>query len=315
MTDDKNLSGHLALLGANVIFGLNMPISKTVLSLDFVTPYTLNLFRMGGAAILFWIASLFCRREKVPVRDILLLFAASLFGVQLNQVSFLIGLSMTAPVDASIVATTVPIITMIISALYLKEPITWKKVIGVLVGASGAIMLIMSAQSASGGESHLAGNLLCLLSAASFATYLVLFKKLIGRYSSVTLMKWMFLFAALCNLPFCWGDFFSTDFSRFTWDVSLRVAYVVGGATFLAYLMIPVGQRLLRPTIVSMYNYVQPLVASLVAVLIGLDAMNWTKGVAAILVFSGVYIVTLSKSRAQLEAEKAARAEKNRDNA
>ena len=120
-------------------------------------------------------------------------------------------------------------------------------------------------------------------------------------------MKWMFLFAALCNLTFCWDDFVSTDFSRFTWDVSLRVAYVVCGATFLSYMLIPVGQRTLRPTVVSMYNYVQPLVASLVAVLIGLDSMNWVKGVAAVLVFSGVYIVTLSKSRAQLEAERAAR--------
>ena len=141
---DHSMKGHLALLLANTMFGFNVPIAKGVLASGMVSPYALNLFRMGGAALLFWIASLFAPREKVSRKDLVLLFFASLFSIQLNQTSFLIGLSMTSPIDASIAASTVPILTMLIAAVYLKEPITWKKAIGVAVGASGALLLILS---------------------------------------------------------------------------------------------------------------------------------------------------------------------------
>ena len=301
MTNDKHLPGHATMLVTNIIFGLNLPISKMLLDNDFISSYSLNFFRMIGGAALFWIASLFVKHEKVPIKDIGLLFLASFFGVMFNQVTFLKGLGMTDPVEASIVTTVVPILTMIIAALYLREPITWKKVIGVLIGAAGAIILILNTGEIGGGNSHMTGNLLCLLSGASYATYLVVFRKLIGRYSPVTLMKWMFLFAAIGTTPLTWGDFRTIDFALFTWEITAGVVFVVIGATFLAYLLIPIGQRILRPTVVSMYNYLQPLVASLVAIAIGLDGFTWEKGVAGILVFLGVYVVTLSKSRAQME--------------
>ena len=293
---DHSMKGHLALLLANTMFGFNVPIAKGVLASGMVSPYALNLFRMGGAALLFWIASLFAPREKVSRKDLVLLFFASLFSIQLNQTSFLIGLSMTSPIDASIAASTVPILTMLIAAVYLKEPITWKKAIGVAVGASGALLLILSngTVDTAGRSGSIAGDMICLMGALSFAIYLAVFKRLIARYSSVTLMKWMFLYAAICAIPLCGGDAAAID-------------YVVCCATFFSYLLIPVGQKYLRPTVVGMYTYLQPFIASVVAVLAGLDRFGFTKGIAAVMVCLGVYIVNQSKSRAQLDAERAAR--------
>lgn len=303
-TNDKYLPGHAAMLAANIIFGINLPISKMLLSTGYMTSYSLNFTRMIGGALLFWFASLFVAREKVPLKDIGKLFLAAFFGIMLNQVTFLKGLSMTAPVEASIIATTVPILTMIIAALYLKEPVTWKKAIGVMIGAAGAITLILNTVNGHReADARLLGNLLCLLSGTSFAFYLVVFRGLIGRYKPVTLMKWMFLFAAIGTTPLTWHDFRTMDFSLFTWDTTAEVIFVVVGATFLAYLLIPIGQRILRPTVVSMYNYLQPLVASLLAIAVGLDVFTWDKAVAGVLVFTGVYVVTVSKSRAQVEEQ------------
>lgn len=300
------------MLTANLIFGLNTPISKSVLELGSVTPYGLTMFRMIGAAILFWCISLFTRKEYVPPRDLLMLFLASLFGIQLNQTMFLIGLSHTSPIDASIVVTLVPILTMVISAMYLREPITWKKAIGVFIGASGALLLILSSQNSAGGAGgNMTGNLLCFMSSLSFATYLTVFKPLIMRYSPITLMKWMFLYAALCSLPFGYHEIADINYGALATDTYLRIGYVVVLATFIAYIMIPVGQQRLRPTVVSMYNYLQPLVSSVVAVVMGMDVFGWEKTLAGVLVFLGVYVVTSSKSRAQLEAEKAAKAATN----
>ena len=306
---DHSMKGHLALLLANTMFGFNVPIAKGVLASGMVSPYALNLFRMGGAALLFWIASLFAPREKVSRKDLVLLFFASLFSIQLNQTSFLIGLSMTSPIDASIAASTVPILTMLIAAVYLKEPITWKKAIGVAVGASGALLLILSngTVDTAGRSGSIAGDMICLMGALSFAIYLAVFKRLIARYSSVTMMKWMFLYAAICAIPLCGGDAAAIDYAHLSPALWGGVLYVVCCATFFSYLLIPVGQKYLRPTVVGMYTYLQPFIASVVAVLAGLDRFGFAKGIAAVMVCLGVYIVNQSKSRAQLDAERAAR--------
>ena len=290
---DHSMKGHLALLLANTMFGFNVPIAKGVLASGMVSPYALNLFRMGGAALLFWIASLFAPREKVSRKDLVLLFFASLFSIQLNQTSFLIGLSMTSPIDASIAASTVPILTMLIAAVYLKEPITWKKAIGVAVGASGALLLILSngTVDTAGRSGSIAGDMICLMGALSFAIYLAVFKRLIARYSSVTLMKWMFLYAAICAIPLCGGDAAAIDYAHLSPALWGGVLYVVCCATFFSYLLIPVGQKYLRPTVVGMYTYLQPFIASVVAVLAGLDRFGFAKGIAAVMVCLGVYIV------------------------
>lgn len=304
-TNNKYYKGHIAILVANITFGLMSPMSKAVLNTGFFSAYSLTMMRMVGAAAAFWIASLFTRKESVSPKDLMLLFFASLLGVVINQFSFIKGVSLTSPIDASIVTTTTPIITMILAALYLKEPITGKKVIGILIGASGALLLILSGNHKNlPGENNLAGNLLCLLAQISFATYYVVFKNLICRYSPVTLMKWMFLYASICCIPFTFGDLSAIPFRSLPVNIYLELIFIVFGATFMAYLLMPVAQQILRPTVVSTYNYVQPLVASLVAVWMGMGTFGITKGIAVILVFAGVYFVTQSKSKAQLDAER-----------
>jgi drug/metabolite transporter (DMT)-like permease len=302
--DDKNLKGHTALLIAYVIFGLNTPVTKNILTHGETSAMALTFYRFAGAAALFWIASLFSKRERVSPRDILMLSIGSLFAIFINQMSFIEGLSMTSPIDASVITTLVPIMTMILAAFFLKEPITWKKVIGVLVGASGALLLIFNGNIVSHNTASIEGNLLCMLSCLAFAIYLAAFKKLIIRYRAVTSMKWMFLSATICSIPFCWRDISTINYATMPVDMYLSIVYVVVLATFISYLLIPIGQKLLRPTIVSMYNYLQPLVSSFVAVILGMDTFGLVKSFAALLIFLGVYIVTKSKSRAQMEKEK-----------
>ena len=292
------------MLGVGVIFGLLSPVSKALLDSGLISPAGLMMTRTAGAAAAFGTASLFVRREPVAWRDRLSLFFAALLGIVLNQGSFILGVSMTSPIDASVVTTTAPIFAMIIAALYLREPITGMKIAGVAIGAVGALMLILSSPAAaSSGGGSVGGDLLCMFAQLSYATYFVVFKGLIGRYGPVTLMKWMFLFATLCWLPFGAEVFVSTRWQAFGWRNFAEVGFIVLGATFLTYLLLPVGQKNLRPTVGCMYNYLQPLVASLVAVLAGMDRFTTVKAAAVVLVFAGVYVVTRSKSKAQMDAE------------
>jgi len=297
---DISFKGHLSLFAAYIIFGFAAPVGKSIMMPGGIDPFSLVFFRTAGAALLFWITSLFVPREKVAKKDLFLLLGAALFGIVFNQFSFIIGLSKTSPVDVSLIATLGPIITMLVSAAYLKEPITFKKVLGVVVGASGVLLLILTGAELPGGESSLTGNLLCLLSSLSFAIYLTVFRDLIRRYSSITLMKWMFLYAALISFPVCYGKVQIIDYRSLSTNIYLAIIFIVCCATFISYMLLPLGQKRLRPTIVSMYNYLQPMVGSVIAVAMGLDVFGWGKAAAATLVFLGVFIVTQSKSRAQM---------------
>jgi len=301
---DKHLGGHGALIGAYIIFGLNIPVMKSVLTDGHFSSSDMAFFRFAGAMLFFWIASLFLPKEKVSRRDMFLMFLASLLGIFLNQYFFSIGLSLTSPIDAAIINTVGPIMTMILAAFFLKEPVTWKKAIGVMIGVAGALLLIFSNNPHERESGSLAGNMLVLASTLSFVIYLTAFKPLVTRYSPVTLMKWMFLYATVCSVPFCLHGLMAADYAGVSTSVWAKTFYVVFMATFIAYLLVPIGQKYLRPTIVSMYNYVQPVVSSLVAVCLGMDVFGWRKGLATLLVFVGVYVVTQSKSRAQLVAEK-----------
>ena len=294
----------MALLLANIIFGVNNPVARMLMP-EVLDPMALTFFRFSGGLVLFWIASLFFKREHVSAKDKLLLFFASIFGLSLNQLPFFFGLSMTSSIDASIVVTMLPIVTMLLAAVFLREPITQMKAVGVLVGASGALIIVFSNNSVSqNGTGNMLGNLIVFLAVISFSLYLTLFKNLISKYQPVTVMKWMFLFATITGLPFCYNSLTEMSMTDLPLNVWLSIGFVVVFATFLGYLLLPVGQKTLRPTTLSMYNYVQPIMASLVAILVGIDRFGYQQALAAILVFSGVYIVTQSKSRAQLEAEK-----------
>lgn len=301
----KKEKGHLAMFTANMAWGLMAPLSKSIMMFGAIGYLSLVSFRLAGAAIAFWVASLFVKREKVPPRDLLLLFVASLFAIVFNQAIFIKGVSMTSPINASIVTTFLPIITMIISAFYLKEPITFKKLLGVIVGGAGAVLIIVSSTQLDAGSSasnrNLTGILLVFLAQLSYATYFVFFKNFVEKYSPITLMKWMFLFASIVYLPFGQAEFLHIDYSVIPFTIYRDIAFVVLGSTFFTYLMVPIGQKNLRPTVASMYNNVQPIVATIAASIIGVDAFGPLKGLAIALVFIGVYIVNRSKGVGEIK--------------
>lgn len=302
------LNGHLAMLAASGMWGLMAPVSKYVMSAGTVNPLAVTDVRIFGGAILFWIFSLFAKREKVEKKDYFRLFLAGMFAIVMNQGVYITGISMTSPVDASVITTSLPIIAMIISALYLKEPITGKKVSGVLLGATGALILVFGESLTPGFQpgsqvpvrtSSPGGNLMCFLAQCSYAVYLVIFKDLISRYSPVTLMKWMFLFASAVMIPLTGSNFIRTDWAAVPALEYAALGFILLGGTFFCYLLVPIGQKALRPTIVATYNYVQPVVASFAAILWGMDRFSILKAVSIILVFSGVFLVNKSRAKNQ----------------
>lgn len=292
----NRIFAHLSLLGAAVIWGLMAPIGKAAMQSGF-SAISLASLRMIGAAVCFWIASLFVRKEEVRRRDYLMMFFAALLGIVLNQGFYTFGLSLTSPVDASIIVTVMPIITMVLAAVFLKEPVTLLKALGVLLGFSGAVLLILSNSGGLNSNGNVWGNLLCLTASLSFACYLTIFRDLISRYTVFTLMRWMFTYSAICFIPFALSDL-NTDFNAgYSPVVWAEVAYVVFFGTFVAYIFMLFGQQNLRPTVVSMYNYVQPIVSTSVSVVMGLAVFGYSKAVATLLIFAGVYAVTQSKAR------------------
>ena len=295
--NDFHPKGHIAMLGANICWGLMSPIVKLVLASGVIAPLIMVDFRVAGAALLFWLTSIFLPREHVPWPDVLRLFGAGMLGVLLNQGCFIIGVSLTSPGEASLVTTTMPMWVMLLAWLFLHEPITMKKTGGILLGASGALILIFgNGATVAGGSSPALGDFIVLMAQLSYATYLTIYRNFIRKYSLVTLMKWMFLSAAIVSLPATLPLLLDTDWSAITLNEWLGVGYVTLFATYIAYVCIMIGQKNLRPTIVGMYNYVQPIVATIVGVCLGLDSFTLPKVIAVLLIFSGVYLVTISKA-------------------
>ena len=292
------------MFAACAAWGLMSPLGKDAMAHG-ISGLALVSFRAVGAALCFWLTSLLGRhKEDVAPRDLLMFFFAGMLAIVFNQCCFTIGLSLTSPVNASIVTTTLPIVTMILAALFLKEPVTNKKVLGIFCGAIGALLLILgNGHAAQKGNGNLTGDLLCLTAQCSFAVYLTIFKKLIQKYTVVTCMKWMFTYAAICITPFSFQNMTQLEWLSLEPNTWYGLSFILLGSTFVSYLLSPIGQRHLRPTVVSMYCYVQPIIASCVAVYWGMDSFNLLKIIAVICVFSGVFLVTRSKSRADLEAE------------
>lgn len=295
------------MLGANCMWGLMSPISKFVMMAGVVSPLVVTDMRITGAMILFWVASFFQKPEHVGHKDLARLFGAALLGIVLNQGCFIFGVSLSSPGDASIITTSMPLWAMLLAAFILKEPITGKKVLGIAAGACGALMLIMGSGShvknmaSAGGDYAIWGDLLVLSAQFCYALYIVVYKDFVNKYSLITIMKWMFTYAFICVIPFSAGDLMQTVWSQLSWTEIMGLTYIVVCATFLSYMFIVVGQKILRPTVAGMYNYVQPLVACFVAVIWGMDTFNWIKAVAIVLIFSGVYFVTASRSRQEVE--------------
>ncbi|MBP5722285.1 MAG: DMT family transporter [Bacteroidales bacterium] len=296
---NNKLLGHIAIFLAYTIFGFNIITCKNLVSFGVISPIGIFFLRALGATICFWLVSLFLPKEKVDKKDLPKIFLASMLGLFLTQMSFLKAMTITTPVDAAIITTLTPVFTMFIAAIFLKEPITFKKAGGVALSFIGVILLILNSVHTPNGieHSHPLGLCLMICNCLFFALYLGAFRPLVQKYGTITFMKWMFLFSMLVAIPFNIKEMITTDYTLLTSEFMWNLAFTVICATFIAYFLVPIGQKNLRPTIVSMYAYVQPFIASIVSIIIGMDAMTWQKILAAILVFTGVFLVNKSKAK------------------
>lgn len=299
---NTKLIGHLSVLGAYVIFGFNIIICKELTNAHLVSSLGLFCFRSVGACLLFWLISLFLPKEKVPLKDLCSIFVASMLGFFLTQLSYLESSRFTTPLDTSIITPTTPIFTMFIAAIALKEPITLKKAGGVALSFAGVILLVLNTIGIRSGngvnETQPIGILLMIGNCLFFASYLGIFRPLIQRYHVVTFMKWIFLFSTLVAVPLNIKELTHLPLAEMSTSYWLQLGYIIVFATFIAYFLLPIGQKQLRPTVVSLYTYVQPLIGMVTAIILGMDRLTWQKIVAAVLVFTGVILV--NKSRAKI---------------
>lgn len=294
---DNNYKAHLALLGANIIYGANFLIAKGLMP-DKIGASALVLLRIIVAGILFWIVKQFVK-EKVKKKDIVLLAFCGLFGISTNMLLFFHGLSLTSPIDASIIMTATPVIVLILSAFILKEKITKNKYIGILIGAIGAVILIVYGKNAVGTSSFL-GNLYVFLNACSYGLYLVLVKPLMKKYKAITVISWVFLFGLIFVFPFGINDLLATNFNEFTTNTYLAIAFVIIGTTFFTYLFNIYALNYVPPSVNGSYIYLQPVLSfilvSLYAYVFGNDEyaqdINLVKIASCILVVFGVYMIS-----------------------
>ncbi len=290
--------GHLACFIAYAIFGINIIVCKDLTSSRLISPIALFCLRSLGAGLLFWLISNFLPTEKVGKKDYIKIFLASVLGFFLTQMTFLMAIPDITPMDCSIVSSLSPIYTMFIAAYALREPITTRKVGGVLLSFCGVIYLIMNSVTGTGGtiQTSIVGILLMIANSLCFSLYLGLFKPTITKYSVITFMKWIFLFASLLSLPLAGKELVTFDYSQLSGMYLGELAFLIVCSTFITYFLIPVGQKRIRPTLVSMYSYVQPIIAIVISICIGMDTLNWQKVLAAATVFGGVVLVNYSRS-------------------
>ena len=295
---NEKTTGHLACFIAYAIFGINIIVCKDLTSSRLISPIALFCIRSLGAGALFWIISSFLPKEKVEKKDYAKILAASLLGFFLTQMTFLIAIPDITPMDCSIVSSLSPIYTMFIAAYALKEPITLRKAGGVAISFMGVIYLIMNSVTSTGGteETSLIGILLMIANSLCFSLYLGLFKPVISKYSVITFMKWIFLFASAFSLPLAGRELATFDYSLLSGMYLWELAFLIVCSTFITYFLIPLGQKRIRPTLVSMYSYVQPIIAIAISIWVGMDSLSWQKVLAGIMVFGGVILVNYSRS-------------------
>lgn len=291
------LKGHLSIAAAYTIFGLNVVLCKDIANSQAVAPHVLFTFRAIGASALFWLLSLFLPKEKVSKGDMWRIALASFLGLFLTQMTFLVGITMATPIDSAILGTLGPVFTMFFAYFFVGEPITGKKAGGVAVALAGVIFLILNTVHAGRATSTTPlGVIMLLLNSLTFSMYLGIFRPLISRYSVVTFMKWAFLFSLLMSLPHSARGLMTMDYAAIPVNVRWEIGYLIVFATFIAYYLIPYGQKLIRPTLVSMYNYLSPIIATIVSIWTGMDHLTWQKVLAAAAIVGGVILVSRSRA-------------------
>ena len=293
----QSCTGHVSLFLCNAIWGAAVPVSKFIMAGGIVSSTVLADIRVLSGTLLFWAASAAfrsSREEKVERGDYLKLFLAAFFSTVLVQVFYMKGISLTSPVDAAVCTSTLPIWTAVMSALHLHEKVGLRKVGGILIGLSGTLLLVLYGSSFvfSGSAPSLAGAALCLLSQVSYGVYLVFFQDIIKKYSPLVLMKWKYLFGAVMLLPFSFREMSAAAWTAIPPMQWAAIAFVIVFSTFISYFLVPFGQKYLQPTVVAMYNYLQPVTAASIALILGQETFSAAKSAAVLLVFSGVWLVS-----------------------
>ncbi len=296
--NSSKLQGHSAVIAANVIFGLSIPVTNDLVMNHF-TPWVYMFNRCFGAAIVFWLISFFIPREQVKPRDLVTMLLGGLLGFAVSQSFAAYALTFTQPVYFSLVATLTPIAVMLIAAPVVHEKITPLKTVGVVIGILGAVLMVVMGWQSGTGTNDLLGIFLALMSLVTWAVYLVLTRKVSAQYHPITQMKWMFQVSTIAVLPMAWNDMPHQPL----WSEQnmmpgvVEMLFIILIVTALAFFLIPYAMKRLQATTVSVYTNLQPIVAAVVAFAIGQDSLTWDKPVAAVLVLLSAYIVTVAAAK------------------
>lgn len=286
----RNIAFLLAFLAA-LIYGVSFTVAKEVMPL-YVRPFGFILLRVLGATSLFWIVGIFLKKEKIEVKDYPRLLLGAVFGIALNQLSFFKGLSMTTPINASVIMVTSPILVLIFSSFLLNEKATKKKLLGIFIGLFGAVMLIIFGKDPGMATNATLGNLLVFVNASSYGLYLILIKNLTKKYHAITLAKWLYLLGLIMVLPFGFSELSMVEWQTMPLSIIYRVGFIIVFTSFLTYMFNLFAIKELKPTTLSIFIYLQPVIASIYALFIGSDSLNAIKIGATVLIFIGVYLVT-----------------------
>lgn len=299
---DKRLIALLAATATETIYGINHTIAKGLMP-HIIQPFGFIVLRVGGAAILFWALSLFTKSERIEKSDWWRIGACAVFGMVLNMLMFFKGLSLSTPINSAVSMTITPVLLLLLTALILKERITWIKSFGIVFGLSGALVLIVFQEKTQTNAPNIPlGNLLFVLNAISYSFYLILVKPLVSKYKPVTLLKFFFLIAFCINLPIGYSELIQVEWSSLNPSEIGQMAFVVVATTFLTYLFNIFALKQLSPSTVGGFIYLQPLVATVFAILMGADTLNALRIGAASLIFFGVYLST-RKPKVNLKTE------------
>ena len=292
MNGQTHTRAHLITLAAFLCFGLMSPMCKWAMESGMITGVSMAAFRLCGAATLFWLISPMVPQQVIDKEDRKHLIIMSLCGMGINQFCYVIGVQHTSPTNACVITTSTPVFTFVLSALFLHATVTTRKIGGLLIAATGAIILITGSQMQGGRSGCAWGDAICLFSQFSASCYFVFFSGIIKKYHPVILMRWLFLISAILTLPLWVYEVCTLPWTDLGMDEIAGSAYVVLFGSFISYLLMIVGQRHLEPSTVAAYNYIQPVIAATVGILLGVDILTWQKVAAVLCIAAGVVFIS-----------------------
>tara|TARA_B100001094_G_scaffold81706_1_gene77956 strand:+ start:1360 stop:2253 length:894 start_codon:yes stop_codon:yes gene_type:complete len=294
----KKVLPLLAATIATTIYGINHTVAKMVMPI-YIGSLGLVLLRVLGATIMFWTISLFFKSKPIEKKDRLTILKCGLFGMSINIAAFIAGLDYSTPVNSSILIIISPIFVVILSFFIFKNKINFIKILGIILGFIGAIILILTADSNSSiGRNIPLGNFLFIVNSISYAYYLIIVKPMAEKYDLITLFKWLFLIGLVFNFPLGINQFLDVDWQNLPLlQAILPMAFVVICTTFMTYFLNGYALTKLTSTEVAVFMYLQPIIGVMFAIFTKSDTITLTIMIASMLIFSGVYLTTVLKNR------------------